>query len=125
MVFFFSWVVALVLLVALVQTFLHSALAPKPTFAIYTGVAFTAPLLLLWLYHLTHDPSGWWFFGTESLLPRGLAAGAFIAAMVTALIRVSGPLSAKLLVGVLTLALWGIVWFNLTWFVACIMHECF
>ena len=123
--FLFSSVVALALLVALVRTFLNSALSPKRGLAIYTLFAFTAPLVLLWLY-LAYHPSGWWLFlGVTEFLPHALAAVAFIAALVTALTRASGALGAKLLVGVLTLALWGVVWFNLTFLLACVMHECF
>ena len=126
MVFPFSVALALVLLAALVATFLSSALAPKLTLVIYTVVGFTSSLALLWLY-LTyfHDPSNWWFFGSDSIVPHALAAAAFIAVIVIALARASGALIAKLLVGVLTLALWGIAWFDLTLFVACVKHNCF
>jgi len=123
---FFLSAVALVLLAALIPTILYSTLAPKLSLVIYTVVGFTASLLLLWLYlTYAHDPSNWWFFGNASIVPHVLAVLVFIAVMVTALVRVSGALVAKLLVGVLTLALWGVVWFNLTLLVACVMHSCF
>jgi len=115
--------VAVVLLAALVLTFLYSALAPKLSLAFYTVVAFTVPLLLLWLYLARHP--NWWFFGSGSILPHVLAALVFIAALVATLVRVSGALSAKLLVGMLTTALWGVVWFNLTLLVGCVTHACF
>ena len=126
MVFPFSAALALVLLAALIATFLFSTLAPKLTLVIYTVVGFTSSLALLWLY-LTyfHDPSNWWFFGSASIVPHALAAAAFIGVIAIALARASGALIAKLLVGVLTLALWGIAWFDLTLLVACVKHNCF
>ena len=124
MFFLRSSVLAFGLLIALILTFRQSALAKKRRLAIYTVAAFTAPLLLLWLY-LTYHPSGWWFFGSAPALPHALAAVAFMAAMVIALTRASGELSAKLVIGAITVALWGVAWFNLTLLLACVMHECF
>ena len=116
---------ALGVVAALILTLMYSTVAPKGRLAAYLVVAVTVPLLALWLYIINaYHHSNWWPFGHGSFVPHALAAVVFLAVMGAALVKVSGSLIAKVLIAVLTSALWGTIWFNGTLLVACAMGDC-
>src|SRR5579862_2707581 len=95
------------LVAALVLTIMYSSLAPKGKLVVYTAVAFAVPLLALWLFVINaYHRANWSPFGPGSAAPHILAAVTFSALLIGALLRVSGSIVTKLLVGVLVCGIW-------------------
>jgi hypothetical protein len=113
------------LVAALIMTLMYGTLAPKGKLVVYLTVAFAVPLLMLWLFVMNaYRLSNWSPFGLGSIVPHVLAALAFLALLVWALVRVSGSLVTKVLVGALSCGIWAVVWLVGSLMVACAMGDC-
>jgi hypothetical protein len=113
------------LVAALVMTLMYGTLAPKGRLVVYVAVAFALPLLALWLFDVNaYRRSNWSPFGPGSIVPPVLAALAFLALLVWSLLRVSGSLVAKVLVGALLCGIWVVVWVLGSLMVGCAFGDC-
>ena len=113
------------LVAALVLTLMYGTLAPKGKLVVYVAVAFAVPLLTLWLFVINaYRLSNWSPFGPGSIVPHVLAALAFLALLLWALLRVSGSLVTKVLVGALACGIWAVAWLIGSLMVACAMGDC-
>jgi len=113
------------LVAALVLTLMYGTLASKGKLVVHLAVAFAVPLLALWLFVINaYRLSNWAPFGLGSSVPHVLAALAFLALLIWALLRVSGSLATKVLVGALVCGIWAVVWLFGSLMVACAMGDC-
>jgi hypothetical protein len=101
------------------------SLQPKRGFLVNVAVAVLAPLLAL-LVFIANGYRHWnWFpFSYGSLLPHFIAAVVSISLLMRALLRVSGSMGAKVLVGVLATATWFGLWLGGMFVTACGMGDC-
>ena len=100
-------------------------LQPRRRLLISVGVAVLVPLLALFVF-IGNGYRHWnWFpFSYGSLFPHFVAAAVSLSLLVRALFRVSGPIAAKVLVGVLATVSWFGLWLGGMLFTGCGMGDC-
>ncbi len=110
---------------ALALTLFLVSLQPKRGLVLDVAVAVLVPLIALVLFNGNgYRHWNWTPFSYGSLFPHFIAAVIFLALLVRALLRVSGSIGAKVLIGVLATASWLGLWLGSMIATACGMGDC-
>ena len=100
---------------------------PRPWKAIATQVVIVTllPLALLVGYLVyEYSTSRWAIFPYGSLAPHALAGLIFLLGLAAVLWKAAAPTTAKIILGVVTIAAWVAFWFATALFTACAMGDC-
>jgi hypothetical protein len=110
---------------ALALALFFVSLSPKRGFLLNLGVAILVPLFALLLFiAIGYRHWNWAPFSYGSVLPHFIAAFISLSLLVRALLRVSGSIGVKVLVGVLAAGSWLGLWFGSMSVTACAMGDC-
>ena len=114
---------AVAVIVGLIVTLVRAHLSSKGRLIVYLLAALFIPLTALWLFLIRAYHHGA-LAQYDSVLPHVLAAVVFLALLVAALIRTTGSIRARVVIGALAVALWLEFWFVGSIVVACSTGDC-